>query len=64
MRPSFFFSLPTCPSSPLSLSPPPPHSRRPVARKCGILGIHRASGDVAAELYEGLLMLQHRGQDR
>jgi len=40
------------------------HSRRSVARKCGILGIHRSSGDVAAELYEGLLMLQHRGQDR
>lgn len=30
---------------------------------CGIIGIYRSTGDVNAELYEGLLMLQHRGQD-
>ena len=57
----------------LSLSQPPPslslfkklnlHSRRSVSRKCGIIGIHKASGPASVELYEGLLMLQHRGQD-
>ena len=30
---------------------------------CGIVGIFRHEGQVSAELYEGLLMLQHRGQD-
>jgi amidophosphoribosyltransferase len=30
---------------------------------CGIIGIHRTEGAASAELYEGLLMLQHRGQD-
>ena len=30
---------------------------------CGIIGIHRVEGAASAELYEGLLMLQHRGQD-
>lgn len=30
---------------------------------CGIIGIYRREGNVAAEIYEGLLMLQHRGQD-
>ncbi|CAG9467099.1 unnamed protein product [Pedinophyceae sp. YPF-701] len=30
---------------------------------CGIIGIYRREGDVAVEVYEGLLMLQHRGQD-
>ena len=30
---------------------------------CGIIGIHRQEGIVSGELYEGLLMLQHRGQD-
>ncbi len=29
---------------------------------CGIIGIH-ANGPVAQELYDGLMMLQHRGQD-
>lgn len=29
---------------------------------CGIIGIH-SSGPVAYELYDGLMMLQHRGQD-
>lgn len=30
---------------------------------CGIIGIYKHEGAVNAELYEGLLMLQHRGQD-
>lgn len=30
---------------------------------CGIIGVFRHEGLVAPELYEGLLMLQHRGQD-
>ncbi|WP_282077611.1 amidophosphoribosyltransferase [Epibacterium ulvae] len=30
---------------------------------CGILGIANKSSDVFAEIYDGLLMLQHRGQD-
>ncbi len=30
---------------------------------CGIIGIYKREGPVNAELYEGLLMLQHRGQD-
>jgi amidophosphoribosyltransferase len=30
---------------------------------CGIIGIYRREGNVAPEIYEGLLMLQHRGQD-
>jgi amidophosphoribosyltransferase len=30
---------------------------------CGILGILNQSNDVFAEIYDGLLMLQHRGQD-
>ena len=37
--------------------------RRSVIRMCGIIGVFRREGNVAAELYEGLLMLQHRGQD-
>mmetsp|Transcript_9878 Transcript_9878/g.35203 ORF Transcript_9878/g.35203 Transcript_9878/m.35203 type:complete len:580 (+) Transcript_9878:71-1810(+) len=37
--------------------------RRDVRRKCGIIGIFKAQGAAAFELYEGLLMLQHRGQD-
>lgn len=31
--------------------------------RCGIIGIYSRGDGVAAELYEGLLMLQHRGQD-
>jgi amidophosphoribosyltransferase len=27
---------------------------------CGIIGIYKQDGDVNVELYEGLLMLQHR----
>lgn len=30
---------------------------------CGILGIFKHLGNVNVELYEGMLMLQHRGQD-
>jgi amidophosphoribosyltransferase len=30
---------------------------------CGIIGIFKYEGSVNVELYEGLLMLQHRGQD-
>ncbi|GFH22991.1 glutamine phosphoribosylpyrophosphate amidotransferase, partial [Haematococcus lacustris] len=30
---------------------------------CGIIGIFKHEGSVNVELYEGLLMLQHRGQD-
>jgi amidophosphoribosyltransferase len=30
---------------------------------CGFIGIARGSGEVAPEIYEGLLALQHRGQD-
>lgn len=30
---------------------------------CGILGIFKHQGEVSVEIYEGLLMLQHRGQD-
>lgn len=56
---SLFLSTPPSLSS-FSLSP---HSRRSVSRKCGIIGIHKASGPASVELYEGLLMLQHRGQD-
>ncbi|KIY94036.1 amidophosphoribosyltransferase [Monoraphidium neglectum] len=37
--------------------------RRDPVRMCGILGIYKRSGQVSVELYEGLLTLQHRGQD-
>ena len=30
---------------------------------CGIIGIYKRQGPANVELYEGLLMLQHRGQD-
>jgi amidophosphoribosyltransferase len=30
---------------------------------CGIIGIHKQSDPVSSEIYDGLLMLQHRGQD-
>lgn len=57
-------------SSPGGVVPPtrqPPSnggaSRRQVKRKCGIIGIYKTQGAAAFELYEGLLMLQHRGQD-
>ena len=30
---------------------------------CGIVGISKRDGNVSVELYEALLMLQHRGQD-
>lgn len=37
-------------------------TRAPV-RMCGIIGIYKREGNASVELYEGLLMLQHRGQD-
>jgi amidophosphoribosyltransferase len=37
--------------------------RRFVTARCGIIGIYGQSSTTAADLYEGLLMLQHRGQD-
>ena len=41
-----------------------PHaSRRLRVLGCGIFGIFKHTGNAAAEIYEGLLMLQHRGQD-
>ena len=30
---------------------------------CGIIGVYKTEGNANVELYEGLLMLQHRGQD-
>ena len=37
--------------------------RSHAARMCGIIGLFRQEGPASTELYEGLLMLQHRGQD-
>ena len=31
--------------------------------RCGILEIYKQHGGTAVEIYEGLLMLQHHGQD-
>jgi hypothetical protein len=58
---------PPAPARPLTRRPDPlraagPHRRAPV-RMCGIIGIYKRDGQVSVELYEGLLMLQHRGQD-
>ncbi|KAG1656531.1 hypothetical protein FOA52_005557 [Chlamydomonas sp. UWO 241] len=36
---------------------------RTAPRMCGIVGIFKHEGAANVELYEGLLMLQHRGQD-
>ena len=31
---------------------------------CGIIGIYKANGkDVSADIYDGLIQVQHRGQD-
>lgn len=38
-------------------------AHRMTPRMCGIIGIYKHDGDASVELYEGLLMLQHRGQD-
>lgn len=32
-------------------------------RMCGIIGVFKHDGNANVEIYEGLLMLQHRGQD-
>lgn len=37
--------------------------KRFTPRMCGIIGIFKHEGNVNVELYEGLNMLQHRGQD-
>ncbi|GIL45400.1 hypothetical protein Vafri_2653 [Volvox africanus] len=37
--------------------------KRITPRMCGIIGIFKYEGNANVELYEGLLMLQHRGQD-
>ncbi|KAG2423720.1 hypothetical protein HXX76_015110 [Chlamydomonas incerta] len=37
--------------------------KRVTPRMCGIIGIFKYEGNANVELYEGLLMLQHRGQD-
>lgn len=36
---------------------------RAPARMCGIIGVFKHEGEANVEIYEGLLMLQHRGQD-
>ncbi|MEW5316550.1 MAG: hypothetical protein WDW38_007917 [Sanguina aurantia] len=41
----------------------PNSSKRIAPRMCGIIGIFKHEGNASIELYEGLLMLQHRGQD-
>lgn len=40
-----------------------PAKRRLDVTDCGIFGIFTYDGWAASEIYEGLLMLQHRGQD-
>jgi len=37
--------------------------KRAAARACGIFGVFRTDGEAAPEIYEALMMLQHRGQD-
>eukprot|EP00195_Chlamydomonas_chlamydogama_P011123 CAMPEP_0202893048 /NCGR_PEP_ID=MMETSP1392-20130828/2691_1 /ASSEMBLY_ACC=CAM_ASM_000868 /TAXON_ID=225041 /ORGANISM="Chlamydomonas chlamydogama, Strain SAG 11-48b" /LENGTH=566 /DNA_ID=CAMNT_0049577231 /DNA_START=215 /DNA_END=1915 /DNA_ORIENTATION=- len=37
--------------------------KRMPPQMCGIIGIYKHEGNANVELYEGLLMLQHRGQD-
>jgi len=36
---------------------------RTTPKMCGIIGIFKREGSANVEIYEGLLMLQHRGQD-
>ena len=52
-------------SRPVSVSRPRAARRDSHVRACGIIGVvtREKSRGVATELYEGLLMLQHRGQD-
>eukprot|EP01024_Parvocaulis_polyphysoides_P049419 TRINITY_DN47860_c0_g1_i1.p1 TRINITY_DN47860_c0_g1~~TRINITY_DN47860_c0_g1_i1.p1 ORF type:complete len:378 (-),score=26.30 TRINITY_DN47860_c0_g1_i1:51-1184(-) len=37
--------------------------KQQIIRNCGIVGIFKQNGEASVELYEALLMLQHRGQD-
>ena len=41
----------------------PVRGRRAVTQSCGVVGIALRRGRAALEAYEGLMMLQHRGQD-
>lgn len=43
--------------------PPKTPGCRDVVRRCGIIGVSTQESDANLEIYEGLLMLQHRGQD-
>lgn len=47
----------------LTLHPPNENMCRTVVARCGIIGIFGRDRRIAGDLYEGLLMLQHRGQD-
>lgn len=51
------------PSDPCSLCITCRSACRTILARCGIIGIYSREGSVAGDLYEGLLMLQHRGQD-
>lgn len=51
------------PMSHKGLGGAPPPSGALQVRSCGIIGVFRQQGNVNVEIYEGLLMLQHRGQD-
>jgi len=48
---------------PATFNLPQGAARRSVVRMCGIIGIFKQEGNAAAEVYEALLCLQHRGQD-
>ena len=38
-------------------------AKKASTRMCGIIGVFKHDGNANVEIYEGLLMLQHRGQD-
>eukprot|EP00798_Chlamydomonas_sp_ICE-L_P028271 gene28271-31376_t len=44
-------------------SAPGGFNKRIPPQMCGIIGIYKREGPANVEIYEGLLMLQHRGQD-
>jgi hypothetical protein len=59
---------PSCLAAPLAAPAHAGPSKTGATRRlqvvgCGIFGIFKHSGSAAVEIYEGLLMLQHRGQD-